>query len=317
MRRLLWGVVIAVLAFVWIGEAVAQRRLGGGRNLGQQSPQVQSVPARPAAAAVSEAPAATAQQQPAATRNSWLGALAGAAAGLGLVSLVSRFGLMASGMLLVLVALALGFTTLLRRRVLAAAQRARADRRAGTWGETWQGIGGPSYAPRPATIRIEAARPRVDTPADAGLAGTGSAAPGSVAEEFAQMTGPAPRPWGVADDFDIDAFLRTAEEAFGRLQAAWDRADLAELRKFTSDDMHRALAAELQTRVGPNRTDVVALDSALLGIESSAVEHLASVRFTGAVRTNGELERVDEVWNLAKPVDGSSGWLLAGIQQLS
>jgi len=25
----------------------------------------------------------------------------------------------------------------------------------------------------------------------------------------------------------------------------------------------------------------------------------------------------DEIWNLSKPVDGSTGWLLAGIQQLN
>jgi predicted lipid-binding transport protein (Tim44 family) len=26
---------------------------------------------------------------------------------------------------------------------------------------------------------------------------------------------------------------------------------------------------------------------------------------------------LDEVWNLVKPVDGSSGWLLAGIRQVA
>jgi predicted lipid-binding transport protein (Tim44 family) len=28
-------------------------------------------------------------------------------------------------------------------------------------------------------------------------------------------------------------------------------------------------------------------------------------------------EPYHEVWNLAKPINGSSGWLLAGIQQLA
>jgi predicted lipid-binding transport protein (Tim44 family) len=39
------------------------------------------------------------------------------------------------------------------------------------------------------------------------------------------------------------------------------------------------------------------------------------VRFSGTAREGGALEPFDEVWNLAKPVDGSSGWLIAGIQQ--
>jgi predicted lipid-binding transport protein (Tim44 family) len=35
------------------------------------------------------------------------------------------------------------------------------------------------------------------------------------------------------------------------------------------------------------------------------------------LREDGELlqNAFDEVWHLTKPVDGSSGWLLAGIQQ--
>jgi len=35
------------------------------------------------------------------------------------------------------------------------------------------------------------------------------------------------------------------------------------------------------------------------------------------LKVNGDDERLDEVWNLSRPIDGSSGWLLAGIQQLN
>jgi predicted lipid-binding transport protein (Tim44 family) len=36
------------------------------------------------------------------------------------------------------------------------------------------------------------------------------------------------------------------------------------------------------------------------------------------VRETADTEAVgfEEVWNLVKPIDGSSGWLLAGIQQM-
>ena len=45
--------------------------------------------------------------------------------------------------------------------------------------------------------------------------------------------------------------------------------------------------------------------------------HWASVRFSGMVRETPGSAPVDfeEVWNLGKPIDGSSGWLPAGIQQ--
>jgi predicted lipid-binding transport protein (Tim44 family) len=42
------------------------------------------------------------------------------------------------------------------------------------------------------------------------------------------------------------------------------------------------------------------------------------VRFSGTV-SEGRVtapEGFSEVWNLVKPADGSSGWLLAGIQQM-
>jgi predicted lipid-binding transport protein (Tim44 family) len=42
------------------------------------------------------------------------------------------------------------------------------------------------------------------------------------------------------------------------------------------------------------------------------------VRFSGASREapGAPAENFEEVWNLVKPADGSSGWLLAGIQQV-
>ena len=65
-----------------------------------------------------------------------------------------------------------------------------------------------------------------------------------------------------------------------------------------------------------NRTDIDHLDATLLGIETTPTEYLASVRFTGTVREDGgNPEPLEEVWNLAKPIDGRGGWLLAGIQQ--
>ena len=59
------------------------------------------------------------------------------------------------------------------------------------------------------------------------------------------------------------------------------------------------------------------MDAELLGIESSVDEHVASVKFDGTLRVDGEIERVSEAWNLAKPTRGPGGWLLAGIQQLA
>ncbi len=186
------------------------------------------------------------------------------------------------------------FLVLSRRRVLAAA-RSRVGARPGALGETWEGIGGPSFSPRPATTRIDVA---------------------PSGPEAAEAISPAPGPRGVTEGFDIAAFLQTAEQAFRSLQAAWDRADTEALARFATAEMRLALQAELAARAAPSHTEVLELEAELLGIESAPERHLASVRFTGALRVDGALERVDEVWNLSRPADGSGGWLLAGVQQL-
>jgi predicted lipid-binding transport protein (Tim44 family) len=174
-----------------------------------------------------------------------------------------------------------------------------------TYTEGWQGIGGPSYAPRPTTVRVEPRTVRLDTARING------------GPEAGRQPETLRRPFGVPPDFDAPGFLDSARQSFVRLQSAWDRSDLQELNECTTDEMYNALTHELRVRAGPSRTEVMELTASLLGIETAAGEFRASVRFSGNLKVNGEDERLDEVWNLSKPQDGSSGWLLAGIQQLN
>jgi predicted lipid-binding transport protein (Tim44 family) len=175
-----------------------------------------------------------------------------------------------------------------------------------TYGEGWQGIGGPSYAPRPpTTVRVP---PRADPPETVRISARGSA---PARRESLR------RPFGVPADFDASSFLDSARQSFVRLQSAWDRSDLHELDECTTDEMFNALTHELRVRAGPSRTEVIELTASLLGIETASGEYRASVRFSGNLKVNGEDERLDEVWNLSRPVDSSNGWLLAGIQQLN
>jgi len=185
-----------------------------------------------------------------------------------------------------------------------ARRRARNSSVAPAYSEGWQGIGGPSYAPRPTTVRLETRTGNIGT-----IGGNARTVP--VAPR------PERRPFGVPDDFDAPAFLADARQSFVRLQSAWDRSDLHELDECTTDEMFNALTHELHVRTGSTRTEVVELTASLLGIETAAGEYRASVRFSGNLKVNGEDERLDEVWNLSRPVDGSTGWLLAGIQQLN
>ena len=295
MRNIIVGALLGILAASFAFDAEAQRRLGGGRNIGKQSQTLQQRQ-RWAAGPAAAPGAAAAAARPA---SPWRGALMGAAAGLGLMALASYLGFgeaFATFMLFALIGLILAM-------VVAMIIRRRAQQQQPAY------PGG--YAPREEP-RIEPMQRR----AQPELPG---ARPGSAMDEFARGAPAATlkQPWGVPADFDTAGFLARAKGYYADLQAAWDTGNLDQLAEFTTQQMFTELTHELHKRGGNARTEIVTLDAALLGIESGATEHLASVRFTGTLRIDGEIEQVEEVWNLSKPVDGSTGWLLAGIQQLT
>jgi predicted lipid-binding transport protein (Tim44 family) len=288
--------VMAALAFS-IPEADA-RRLGGGKSIGQQSGNVtqrSAAPQQPAAAP--QAPARPAAAPAATGGNRWLGPIAGLAAGLGLAALASYLGFgeeLASFMLIAL----LVFAAVVVFRMLAS------RRTSGGPQPAYQGGYSPANLGQEATVRYSPLpQGAVDARAPVPSVGPAAASGGS---------------WGVPAELDVEAFVRTAKVQFVRLQAVFDAADLDDLREFTTPEMYAELKLEIDERKGAlNRTDVVTLDAELLGIETSSVEHIASVRFTGMIREEAsrEAKPFDEVWNLVKPVAGG-GWVLAGIQQL-
>jgi predicted lipid-binding transport protein (Tim44 family) len=115
--------------------------------------------------------------------------------------------------------------------------------------------------------------------------------------------------------FDASGFLRAAKLNFLKLQAANDAGRLEEIREFTTNELYEVLKSDLGEQ---QQTEVVALEADLLELVTEGDRHWASVRFSGTVReaAGAAPEAFAEVWNLVKPADGSSGWLLAGIQQM-
>ncbi len=115
--------------------------------------------------------------------------------------------------------------------------------------------------------------------------------------------------------FDTTGFLRGAKMNFLRLQAANDAGRLEEIRELTTTELYEELKKDAH---GRSPTEVSGLEAQLLEVVTEGEQHWASVRFSGTVREEQGSEPVgfEEVWNLVKPADGSSGWLLAGIQQM-
>ena len=130
---------------------------------------------------------------------------------------------------------------------------------------------------------------------------------------------PALRAANIPAGFDAEGFLRQAKLSYIRMQTANDTGNLADLREFTTPEMFGPLKADIDARGGARQfTDVVTLNSDLLEVVTEGDKHWASVRFSGLVREMpGQAPAsFEEVWNLTKPADGSTGWLLAGIQQM-
>jgi predicted lipid-binding transport protein (Tim44 family) len=276
---------IAIAAFLALGLMVQDAdaaRLGGGRSFGAQRSSVtpnRSLQQTPPSQAAPAAPAAT--PQPAGNR--WLGPIAGLAAGLGLGWLIGQGGL--GGMMGSLLLMALvGFAVVFVLRLLTRRKDAGNMQYAGAGNE-------PAAAPPPS------------------LAPAIGAAP---------VFGAHPQP-NIPAGFDTDGFLRQAKLNFVKLQAVHDSGKLDELREFTTDEMFESIKQDLREHAASGQqTDVVTLNADLLEALTEGNTHWASVRFSGMIRENadGQPESFQEIWNLAKPASGATGWVLAGIQQI-
>ena len=135
------------------------------------------------------------------------------------------------------------------------------------------------------------------------------------------LAGGAPQ-WFIPADFDVQGFVQAAKQNFIRLQAAWDRADIPELRAMMTDSMLHEIQTQLAERgrlvQGPNTTEVVMLEAQLLGIEDLGEGYMASVEFSGMIREEPDQapSPFREVWNMTRPKSGQAGWLVAGVQAL-
>ena len=120
-------------------------------------------------------------------------------------------------------------------------------------------------------------------------------------------------------DFDGPGFERLAKMLFIRLQTANDKADLNDLRTFTTPELFAALRMDLHDRgdKAQQHTDVVKVDAQLIDFAQEAEQQIVSVRFTGLVKEEADAEATpfDEVWHVVKPQDDSRSWAIAGIQQ--
>lgn len=287
----LMAAAILLGATLTISDAEAAKRLGGGGSTGMQRQSVAPNNANQAAPAPRQAAAPAAAAQPAAQpKRSWMGPLAGLAAGLGLAALASHFGFgeelanfMMIALLAVVVIAAIGF--FMRKKAAA------------------QGHQGMQYAGAGAGYGQAAPPPQDFTPAGGSYAGA-AAAPAAMA--------------AIPADFDVEGFVRNAKVNFIRLQAANDAGNLDDIREFTAPEMFAEIKMAIAERKGAAQTtDVAQLNAEVVDVTEESGRYVVSVRFTGLIGEDGQAPQpFDEIWHMTKPTDGSRGWVIAGIQQV-
>ena len=290
MKRPFLTLLLALFASFTFFDAAEAKRLGGGSGGGLQRNITPSAPLSPAPKPASptsptQAPAqrqTPAQQpsttpQPAPTR-SWLGPLAGLAAGLGLAALFHHLGLSEEfGSLLLLVLFAVVLFALFRR--FAGARRAPEPAYAGATERTMTG---------PATSAPPAA-PANGTP---------------VADDLrAQL--------------DEAAFLAEAKRRFVELQAAHDRGDWEAIASLVTPELLADLRRQGGQTPG-EKTDIVMLEARLVDLALEGDHYVATVEFSGSLRESRDAppQPFSEYWHLVKPLHGG-GWRLAGIQPVA
>lgn len=266
------------------------KRLGGGRNSGMQrdngsfmkrdaAPQT---PAKPQPGAAPQTP----------QKRSWMGPIAGLAAGLGLAALASHLGFgeeLANFLMLALLAMAAIF---LVRWFMRRNQPAQT---------------------RPMQYAGAANAGNVNP--NSNFQAT-EAMPGSVSDSFARSAASGATPT-LPDGFDVEGFTRQAKINFLRMQAANDACNLDDIREFTSPEMFAEIKLDMDERKGATQsTEVTELNAEVLDAAEENNRYLVSVRFHGMLKEDAEAPAAfDEVWHLTKPASGKGGWVVAGIQQ--
>lgn len=270
MKKFLVLAFLTAFSFSALSTDAYAKRFGGGKSFGKQREQVTQPAPRPAG---TSAPAA-------AGGRSWLGPLAGLAAG-GLLAAMFMGGAF-EGLkmmdILLMVALAAGAYFLFRRMRQ-------------------------SQTPQPMQF--------AGMPPLPGLTPTPMSGSSTLATPSA-YTRPA---W-----FEDEPFLRAAKGHFIRLQEAYDRGDLQDIREYVTPEIFAEIQLQLQERGSAmNKTDVLQLNAEMVNVVTEDNLVIASVRFTGMLREEegAAATAINETWHIQKSAaDQNASWFVAGIQQV-
>lgn len=120
-----------------------------------------------------------------------------------------------------------------------------------------------------------------------------------------------------------ETLIAQLRDCFIDMQRAWDAADVPRLRAMLMPEMADLLGERLQEREeqgpSPHAAELMVLEARLLSRESNAVEHWASVEFSGMVRESPAQAPTPfrEIWDMVQARHTPDApWRVAAVQPL-
>jgi len=269
------------LGILYFFHDTAEARIGRGRSFGSKPSYQRSAPP-PAQQPAPARPAPTTQPGPGASPMGRGGMLGGLLMG-GLIGSL-LFGGHAAGGPGLLDLLVIGGGVFLLLRFLRARRTAAAA--AGAGGMTFEGAPGQAWGQSGYTPGVEAAA--VPAPA-------------------------------LPPGFDADEFLKGARAIYARLQSAWDRRDLEDIRQFTSPEVFAEIQRQAAEDAETGKTELLLVNPSIVEVREEDRQTVASVLYDVMMREPGDprARQVRELWHFSREAGRPEVfWVLEGIQQI-
>jgi predicted lipid-binding transport protein (Tim44 family) len=125
-------------------------------------------------------------------------------------------------------------------------------------------------------------------------------------------------PFTLPRDFDLNGFLRGAENHYRTVQTAWNENDLAKVSEYLSPELIEEFKAERQEQ-GQVNNEVLFLSAEAVRADVSPLVWEISVMFRGKYRDHVENveEPIHEIWHLERKTDANAPWLIVGVENLA
>lgn len=277
------AVLFGLNFFLFLLEQAEARRFGGGKSFGSRPSYQRSAPQPQRSAPSQNQGTQPGQAAPAAAPRPWGGMLGGLLMGGLIGSLLFGGGFTGPGLVDILVFGGLAFMLIrfLRSRRMAAEGYQSAQLEMPSGGM---------------------AQERAWTPS---ALGTGNVSAGET---------------GIPAGFDQEDFLKGAKAMYARLQDAWNRRDLEDIRQFTSPEVWQEINRQAEEDPTSSRTDILLVNARLLEVKNVDGRTVGSVHYDVLLRENSgkdEPTQVQEVWHFSQEESTpGSFWILEGIQQV-